>query len=70
MLFLVLFRKVATQSSGGEVETDGRNGKQTKTGNLSADTDKTQSLTQVQLGLRIVFRGISPRDQYRGNQLQ
>lgn len=52
------------------MEPNGGNGEKTEPSNLSADTNKTQSLTQVKLGLSIVLRRVSPGDQYRSNQLQ
>ncbi|KAI6774659.1 hypothetical protein HG531_001508 [Fusarium graminearum] len=70
VLFLVLSSKLRAKLPGREVKANSCNGEKTETSNLSAHTDKTQSLAKVKLLLRIGVCGISAGDEDCGDKLE
>ena len=68
--FLVLSSEIRAEFSGGEMEADGWNSEKSKACNLSAYTDKTESLAKIKLLLCIRLCWICAGDENGGDELE
>lgn len=70
MSLLVRICKVGIETSRRKVESDCRDGKDSKASDLRADTNKSQSFAKVDFRLRIGLGRVRSRDENRGDELK